>query len=407
MDRREFLKAAVAGTALAGCASLLGESRRAQVIFFTSQGKTCLIREDGTGFQELNCSAPEQVTWQPCGFYPDGQVLMLSMEARRDGPGKPFEIYYRQTPTHIWRYDVAKDRLVELVTKERKAVFCTPALLLKDGRLLVQVVTEAGGQILNVAEDGTDAKEFTKIGEGLPYGLSLSPDGTRVAFHLASPEGYQIHTSDPDGQNRVKIVGHPDHLYFAPLWSPDGKWLLYQDCDYKNDPGHDWADICVGRPDGSEHRVLTQGHPAWFAATYGSPATKGGGSNVPTWSHDGKILFARALPGSKVPWEYQANRPDTDHFNRDYKPESAQGGTEVYEMDPETGHGRALTHAGAQVWDFRVSESPNGKTIVFCRASTGEGPAIWTMKRDGSDAKLLTRGLEDKGCDHPRWQPVG
>ena len=77
--------------------------------------------------------------------------------------------------------------------------------------------------------DGTDPHEFTRAGEGLPYGLSLSPDGQRVAFHLASPQGYQVWTSDVDGSNRVRVAADPEHLYFGTSWSPDGKWILYVD----------------------------------------------------------------------------------------------------------------------------------------------------------------------------------
>ena len=43
----------------------------------------------------------------------------------------------------------------------------------------------------------------------------------------------------------------------------------------------------------------------------------------------GWLLFPRRLPNSRVPWEYQAQRPDTDHFNREYRPELASGGTEI------------------------------------------------------------------------------
>ena len=75
----------------------------------------------------------------------------------------------------------------------------------------------------------------------------------------------------------------------------------------------------------------------WFAATYGDPKTRGGGSNVPAWTRDGSILFPRRLPGSKVPWEYQPQRPDVDHFNRDFKPELARGGTEICRLDPRDG----------------------------------------------------------------------
>lgn len=93
----------------------------------------------------------------------------------------------------------------------------------------------------------SDAREFTQLGEGLPYGMSLHPNGRRVAYHLASPQGYQIWTSHVDGSKRVRVAAHPDHLYFGPQWSPDGAWLLFQDCHFRTDPGHDWSDLCRWR----------------------------------------------------------------------------------------------------------------------------------------------------------------
>lgn len=365
------------------------------------------MNADGSGLRYLDLHQPNQVTWQPGPFLSDGRrVIFLSMEARRDGPGRPFEEYYTQTPTHLWLYDLDRESLTEIATKERLAVFYTPALLVSDERILVQVVRNKVGQIFSMNLDGSDAREFTRAGEGLPYGLSLSPDKRRVAFHLASPQGYQVWTSDADGANRVRVAAHPDHLYFGTSWSPDGQWILYQDCHFKTDPGHDWSDICVGRPDGSEHRVLTSGQAQWFGATYGPRDNHAGGSNMPSWTRDGCILFSRKLPGSKVPWEFQSGRPDTDHFNRDFKPELARGGTEICRLDPRDGSVTRLTHNEPPVWDFRASESPDGRQIIFCRAETGGAAAIWVMDADGRHPRLLTRGLEDKGADHPRWLPT-
>ncbi|HEX3727725.1 MAG TPA: hypothetical protein VHV08_15830, partial [Pirellulales bacterium] len=261
------------------------------------------------------------------------------------------------------------------------------------------------GQIYSVRLDGSDPHEFTRAGEGLPYGLSLSPDGKRVAFHLASPEGYQVWTSDADGANRVRVAAASEHLYFGTAWSPDGRWIVYVDCHYHSDPGHNWADVCVGRSDGGEHRVVTSGQAMWFAATYGDPKTRGGGSNVPAWTPDGAILFPRRLEGSKVPWEYRAGQPDLDHFNRDFKPELARGGTEICRLDPASGRIDALTHSEPAVWDFRASASADGKQIVFCRAATGAAPAIWVMDVDGKNAHPVTQGIDDRGADHPRWLP--
>ena len=375
-------------------------------IVFVSQSQTAIIDADGSGLRYFEFDEPDQETWHPGEFFSDGRMLLTSMEARRDRPGKPFDEYFHLTPTRIWIYDPERDELEEILTRERLAVSPRPYLLLQDGRVLVQVVFEDGtSQAYNMNLDGTDAREVTQAGEGLAYGLSLSPDGSRIAFHLASPSGYQIWTSDVDGGNRVLVAAHEEYLYFGPKWSPDGEWLVYQGCLYQQDSGHDWSDLFVSRPEGSEQRQLTDGQALWFGASYGAPETRGGGSNMPVWSRDGAILVSRRLSGSKVAWEYQAQRPDVDHFNRDFKPELARGGTEICRIDPGSGSLVPLTSSDPPVWDFRQSESPDGRQIVFCRAKTGEPPAIWAADADGENQQLLTRGIDGRGADHPRWVP--
>ncbi len=410
-SRREFLlqcgTAISYAAALTGCRSLgrpaYGDNRKGKLLF-TSQGRTAMINSDGSGMRYFDFKVPDQVTWQPGPVLPDGRrMIFLSMEARRDGPGRPFDQYYHHTPTHIWLYDLESEELTEICTRNRLSVFYTPALVLSDQRLLVQVVRDSGGQIFSMNFDGSDARAFTRLGEGLPYGLSLHADGQRVAYHLASPQGYQIWTSDIDGDNRVQVAAHPDYLYFGPAWSPDGSWLVFQACQFKDDPGHDWSDVCVARADGSEFRMLTKGQSMWFGATYGHPENRGGGSNLAGWTRDGQILFPRRLPASKVPWEYQHQRPDVDHFNRDFRPDLARGGTEICRLDPASGALESLTQNNPPVWDFRASESPDGKRIVFCRAETGGVPALFSMDAEGSSPLLLTRGWEERGVDHPRW----
>ena len=393
MPRRQFLAATALGSFAAAASLRLAKEARGEVsrpaarFFFTSQGKTAMIGADGAGLHWFNFDVPNQATWQPCGFFSDGhRVLFLSMEPRRDGPGKPFGQYYHQTPTHIWVHDLNRGTLTEIATRNRMAPFYTPQLLLNDNRILMQVVRNGQGQIFSMNLDGSDAKEFTRAGEGMPYGLSLSPDGRRVAYHLASPYGYQVWVSDTDGANRVQVAGHPDHLYFCPCWSPDGNWLVFQDCLYKQDPGHDWSDLYLSRPDKSQQRLLTKGQALWFAASYGNAENHGNGSNTPSWSHDGKVLCSHRLPGSKPAWQYQSQRPDTDHFNRDFQPELARGGTEICKIDPSDGSVTRITRPGEAVWDFRQSESPDGAQIVFCRAKTGQPPAIWVMNADGTGA---------------------
>jgi len=408
-NRRAFLKAVVLSsvTGAASCRSVPGQSARQARFFFTSQGRTALVNADGSGLRYLELSVPNQATWQPGGFFSDGRrVLMLSMEPRRDGPGRPFEEYYTQTPTHLWTYDLDSGKLDEMAKRDRLAPFYTPQLMLSDERILVQVVRNRVGQIFSMNLDGSDAREFTKAQEGLPYGMSLSPDGQRVAYHLASPAGYQIWTSDSAGGDRKMLAAQAGHLYFGPTWSPDGQWLAFQDCRPGEDPGHDWADVVVVRADGTDLQLVTRGGAMWFGATYGVPGNRSGGSNIVNWTRDGALLFPQRQPGSKVPWEYQAQRPDTDHFNREYKPAESRGGVNLVKLDARTGTCRALTPVREGVWDFRCSESPDGRHVVFCRAETGGVPAVWVMRADGQQPRQVTTGWQNLGADHPRWLPM-
>src|SRR6185369_15775917 len=116
-----------------------------------SQGRTALINADGSGLRFLDFKVPDQATWQPGPFLSDGRrVIFLSMETRRDGPGRPFAEYYHKTPTHLWLYDLDRESLQEIATRESLAPFYTPSLFISDDRLLVQVVRDQGGQIYSM-----------------------------------------------------------------------------------------------------------------------------------------------------------------------------------------------------------------------------------------------------------------
>src|SRR5204862_3930998 len=125
--------------------------------FYTSQGKTGIVRADGGGLSYFDFKVPGQASWQPGPFFSDGRrVVFLSMEPRRDGPGRPFDEYYTRTPTHLWVHDLERGSLEELCTRDRLAPFETPALLLShSNRLLVQVVRRNVGQIFSVRLDGS------------------------------------------------------------------------------------------------------------------------------------------------------------------------------------------------------------------------------------------------------------
>ena len=398
--RRSFLQATLAAAAPGMGRTFLFRARGAGG-FLNPEGKLARMRTDGGGREILDFHMPNQIGWGVYAFFRDGRrAILLSIEMNPDWKTKSFYEYYSRSRTHIWIWDMPTGKLTEIADKQRLAPFYAPCALLPGEDRMAATVSVEGKERLYIMDlDGTHPRAISGPNEYV-YGVSASPDGKRLAFHA----NYRIEVATVDGARRTRVAGHAGDIYFGTSWSPDGEWILFQVCHQATDPGHDWSDIWIGRPDGSENRPLTKGQAAWFATSYGARDNPGGGSNMPRWAPDGSgILYARRLPGSKSPWEYQGQRTDTTHFNRDFKPEAAQGGTQIVMLDPRSGSETGLSGGQAGQWDFRGEWSPDSRQILFCRAGVGENPAIWVMERDGGGARMLTRGIGNQGADFPQW----
>lgn len=373
-------------------------------LFFVSDRRIGTIRPDGSEAGALTFDAPHQAAWQMEYLFPDGRQAVLWSQ---DPPRNPQASFYAQdglagARTHLWRYDFKTRSLNEIpLPPSMRVAGWIPA----QNRLLVSGNTQQTARLFTSDLDGGNHTEIWS-GPGYAYGTSLSPDGRKAAHHVTGTPGrpsYEIYVVDLETKACTLIAGDPQFLHFGPLWSPDGQWLVYQRCLYHQDPGHDRSDVCISRPDGSEQRVLTTGQSHWFATSYGTPARHGSGSNMPVWSPDGRVTCALLLPDSQSPWPYAVGRPDTDHFNRDYKPESARGGTQICLIDPQSGRITPLRPDDPPTWNFRLAWAPDGSRLAFIRADVGCLSELWVMNADGSQSQRLTRGLNETGVDHPRW----
>jgi Tol biopolymer transport system component len=101
---------------------------------------------------------------------------------------------------------------------------------------------------------------------------SYSPDGTRIADISEQAGSEEIWISDADGGNRFQVTNHTEAQHpqlGRPIWSPDGKWLLYD-----QDGGQHGEEIWKVEPKKGAKpvRVSTEGHSG-------------------AWSHDGKSIY--------------------------------------------------------------------------------------------------------------------
>ncbi len=372
-----------------------------------------VIDVDGGDERYPEYDVPDQRGWQWGPELGQGRILLTSYEDTAIEKTVVGDVV-----THTWVLDTATGGLREVLVLDRPSRWMTCVGVLAGGeRVVVSAIVEGEQRLWLMDLCGGNQRELTRRGEGFHYGVHVSPDERTLSCHVTrgkqagtlsrkSYPSYSIHTIDIETAERTHIVGHEEHLYFGPVWSPDGRTLAYVDCLYREDPAHFWAALCTANVGSGEHRVVTEAQSHWYGTSYGPAESRGGGSNTTQWSPDGRTLtYTRKLPDSHPDCDYHPERPD--HQENVYNPDVARGGTQLCLLDPVSGDVDELTDAEEGKWDFRAAWSPEGDRIAFARARVAEPAELWVMDSDGSNPRFLTRGSEGRGADHPRWVSAG
>jgi Tol biopolymer transport system component len=193
----------------------------------------------------------------------------------------------------------------------------------------------------------------------------------RIAYMLQDQRAHwQVWVASARLTNPKKLTrGAADSGW--PVWSPDGKTLLFD--SNRTDPDPNDADVVndvfAMRPDGTGVTKLTDSK---------------GLSGEPAWSPDGALIAM------------EADRGDPAH---------EQG---IYVMNADGSDMRLLTTAGAGFHDGKPRFSPNGKLLAFTRfrgKDLNEKAAIYTVRLDGSGLhRLTTFAIHADDLD---WSPDG
>ena len=237
----------------------------------------------------------------------------------------------------------------------------------RDGNWEIYVMDVDGGNQQNLSNNPNDDRD-----------PSWSPHGKRIAFvsdrdghflaDMPDIPSYEIYVMDAAGGNQQNLTNNP-HDDRDPVWSPDGKRIVFTSRRKKDADGHFNLEIYVMDADGGNQQNLTNNL---------------GENRFPSWSPDGKrIVFSSRRDG---------------HFRGNF------GIThEIYVMDTDGGNQQRLTEN--RQYDWHPSWSPDGKRIAFSSDRKGdfENFEIYVMDADGGNQQKLT---ENRVYDwRPSWSP--
>ncbi|MBI4881803.1 MAG: PD40 domain-containing protein [Planctomycetes bacterium] len=170
----------------------------------------------------------------------------------------------------------------------------------RDGQSDIWRAERAAPELYWWQNEGFTLKRLTTDAE-VERGLSLSPDGKRLAFVRGAGD---LMTMDENGKDVLRVVASWNALEYD--WSPDGKWIVFsrQDHDYN-------SDIWIAQADGAGEPFNLSVHPD--------------NDLGPTWSPDGRVI---AFVGRRADQEidvYYAwlREEDAEKDARDLKLEKA------------------------------------------------------------------------------------
>lgn len=225
------------------------------------------------------------------------------------------------------------------------------------------------------------------------FGMELqhpdwSPDGSRLAFDVATGDGVDIWTSAADGSDQALLVDHADCPSdcveaTTPAWSPDGRAMAFMRLR-ANDAGIVAFTIEVIDMATGDTRVVVTAPPR-TAIQY------------PRWCADGRSIV------------YQFTTFPTDGFDQ-----GSATGSGIAIVDAQAPEAVPVTLTDPALFGAYPDCRWSDDLIVFSTYDLAEYQGIdepsnlYTVRADGTDlTQLTTYGRADQRATQPTWTPDG
>lgn len=283
-----------------------------------------------------------------------------------------------------------------------------------DGRYFAYVHTS--GTVGTVRIQSVDGNESRGITDGYePHSLSWSHDGEWIAFvsgnrmfvggRLGNIAPSSIWVVSARGGEPVQVTDN-EYLNISPVWTPDGKYLLYVSNQGGNRDVYQLPIGDSGTPSGSPMRLTAGGldaHTIHLSTDGKSLAYSVFTKHANIWSvpipREGPISSSEAEPvttGNQIIEGFDVSL-DGKWIAFD---SNRSGNQDIYRMPIAGGEPEQLTNHRSD--DYCPAWSPDGREIAFYSVRNGNRD-IFVMSADGRSPQQLT---EDPAQERfPNWAP--
>lgn len=338
--------------------------------------RAMVVNGDGTGTREVGGAlADEPNAWtQFAGWSPDGKLAIVSRvweseeNFKWERANRTFRMGEGQWLLDSTLVDLATGKIenvsaVDRVSPYNSNLFFWPG---DKNRLGFQAMIGDKSHPYSMDRDGKNKRDLTDGKSEFTYGFSASPDGKRITYH----KNYQVYIANADGSDAKKIdTGHPFH--FNPLWSPDGKLLLFLDGEH-----YDCHPTLVSADGTGLRRIATRGGYRGVTELLVHPDFHSESSDTPVWGADGKWIY------------YVAKVDDAMELMR----------------VSIAGDVQRLTHSKPGVTHFHPRTSDDAQWLLFGSDRDGKRQ-MYVARADGSAPAPITDLKPGYSANHGHWRP--